>query len=147
MAAMRFRFQFRLRTLLIFTAIVATIAAWCGWQRRIVKERLETLASIVSSGGGFMCCRFEVPPVMPAEDVPRYACAIVSKGKTIVEFRAVPGSQSVFRQWLGDLIVPVIWISPKTSESSETRIRAMFPESEVVRMMADPDWSHAMSSD
>jgi hypothetical protein len=36
---MRFRFQFRLRTLMIVIALLAIPMAWVGWQVRIVEHR------------------------------------------------------------------------------------------------------------
>ena len=46
-------FQFSLRTLLIFTAIVAIPCAYVGWQARFVRQRRAMLSAVIDSGGGY----------------------------------------------------------------------------------------------
>ena len=46
-------YQFSLRTLFIFTAIVAIPYAYVGSQARIVRERRAMLSAVIDSGGGY----------------------------------------------------------------------------------------------
>jgi hypothetical protein len=47
-------FQFSLRTLLIFTMVVAVACGWVGWQAKIVRERLHVLHRVETVDNGMV---------------------------------------------------------------------------------------------
>jgi hypothetical protein len=94
-------FQFSLRTLMIFTMVVAAACGWVGWQAKIVRDRKSELNRTVNMR----------------------LVGIDSDDQA----KAIPWVRRLF----GDVSVNSISMPPETTIDELDRLRALFPESKV----------------
>jgi len=98
------RFQFGLSRALVVISIMALVAAWFGFERRLVRERRLLASDIFQRGGS----------VYTAADL------------------AMRGQVNPFRQWLGDEPISTIYLPPPDfTDKDFSRARAAFPEAHV----------------
>jgi hypothetical protein len=95
------RFQFSLRSLMIFTMVVAVACGWVGWQAKIVRDRKSELNRTVNMR----------------------LVGIDSDDQA----KAIPWVRRLF----GDVSVNSISMPPDTTIDELDRLRALFPESRV----------------
>jgi hypothetical protein len=94
-------FQFSLRSLMIFTMVVAVACGWVGWQAKIVRDRKSELNRAVNMR----------------------LIGIDSDDRA----KAIPWLRRLF----GDVSVNSISMPPDTTIDELDRLRALFPESRV----------------
>jgi hypothetical protein len=94
-------FQFSLRSLMIFTMVVAIACGWVGWQAKIVRDRKSELNRAVNLR----------------------LIGIDSEDQA----KAIPWVRRLF----GDVSVNSISMPPDTTIDELERLRALFPESRV----------------
>jgi hypothetical protein len=103
-------FQFSLRSLLIFMAIVAIACAWLAHEAHAVQQR-KSLRQWIEEGGG--------------------TCVVNDLGSHIP-----PGSKieepSLIRRWLGDETVRTVFLPRKTSDRDLQRIKTWFPGADLI---------------
>ncbi|HEV2973083.1 MAG TPA: hypothetical protein VGY55_24160 [Pirellulales bacterium] len=105
-------FQFRLRTLFVLTALVASAAMWVGWQIRIVQQRKWLREH--SPHASFLPIE-NFNPITPNQTWP--------KG---------PPGVPWYRRMLGDEAIYKIGLEQESSENDELkRLEAAFPEAIV----------------
>jgi hypothetical protein len=128
-AAMRPRFQFRMRTMMIVVTLLAVPCGYVGSQAKIVRERESVLADIENTGGGFFSDvrttagfwnRFQVWPDDAIASIDNHA-------------QIHPSARTLIRSLLGDEGVLVIWLPDTTAHSEEMRIRKCIPEAYIWR--------------
>jgi hypothetical protein len=94
-------FQFSLRSLMIFTMVVAVACGWVGWQAKVVRDRKSELNRAVNMR----------------------LIGIDSDDQA----KAIPWVRRLF----GDVSVNSISMPPDTTIDELKRLRALFPESRV----------------
>jgi hypothetical protein len=94
-------FQFSLRSLMIFTMVVAVACGWVGWQAKVVRDRKSELNRAVNMR----------------------LIGIDSDDQA----KAIPWVRRLF----GDVSVNSISMPPDTTIDELNRLRALFPESRV----------------
>jgi hypothetical protein len=94
-------FQFSLRSLMIFTMVVAVACGWVGWQAKIVRDRKSELNRAVNMR----------------------LIGIDSDDRA----KEIPWMRRLF----GDVSVNSISMPPDTTIDELDRLRALFPESRV----------------
>jgi hypothetical protein len=114
-------FQFRLRTLMIVVALLAVPLGYVGWQAKVVRERKETAAEVESLGGMV----FRASSIWFGEE---------EVTLTFGKFRFAPPypSPPFLRSWLGDEAVLGVSLPDSTPRTTIERIRATFPEAQIV---------------
>ncbi len=123
------RFQFRLRTLMIVVTLLAPFFAYVAWQARIVSERKAMVAEIESLGGGIFSGRRTTAgfwnrfPNWPGEAV----AFLDSQNDRPSE------AQGTTRWLLGDDAVLVIWLPTTVAPAEQARIKQCFPEAYIWR--------------
>ena len=111
----RRRFQFSLRTLLIFVTLVATLAALAGWQVNYIRERQAALRWLRQGAGWVITtAEYEQLPNQPPHD---------PSGPS----RQIPP----WRRWLGDEPIASLGFEHKISQADRQRVSRLFPEAEI----------------
>ena len=109
------RFQFSLRTLLIFVAILAIPSWYVGAQWRIVQCRREIRNEYEKKGVLF----WDIPMLMSRTahdpDIP------------------------LVRRWMGDKSMWLLELPESCSDSEMHEIHSGFPEADIVKMRAKPN--------
>ena len=101
-----FRFQFSLRTLLIFVTLLAIPCGYVGYQKKIVANRQEMLKKIKEDRGDWVRSDLMI--------------------KTELRW---PGYQPPWiRRLFGDIAVGEIFVQPQTDLSTVDEIQETFPE-------------------
>jgi hypothetical protein len=111
------RFQFRLRTLLIFVTVFCVAGGWSVNQIRIVQERKALLNHVIAFEGFFVTGKMQVR----ANKEVRYSDLYRSLAPAPAR-PTVPG----YREWFGDEAIGVIGIPTDSPRLSE--LRDAFPE-------------------
>jgi hypothetical protein len=102
----RYRFQFRLRTLMIGVTLLAVPLGYVGWQAKIVRDRRALLDSIKAAGGGDETAMFHN--------------------------NASPPPPPWLRRILGDETVELLLVPPATDEETMARIHRLFPDTRIL---------------
>lgn len=111
---LRYRFQFRLRTLFVVMTVLAIPCAWVGWQAKTVRARRAMLDQVLLEyNGGSSVWPYDWPN--PPKD---------RNGVVI----SIPW----IRRLLGDVTVTAIELPPDTSIEERRRVHAFFPEATMI---------------
>jgi hypothetical protein len=111
------RFQFRLRTLLIFITVFCVVVGWGIGQVRMVRERKSLLDHAIAFGGFYVTGDMEVR----ANRQVGWSDLYISLAPSTVH-PTIPQ----FRGWLGDEAIGVIGIPSESPRLEE--LKAAFPE-------------------
>jgi hypothetical protein len=123
-------FQYSLRSLMIFVALVAVVCGYVGWQAKIVRERRAMRAEINRLGGDCVASPITKPEFMSVEPGDFRLLANLPSFAPLIDGND-DEEPSKIRRWLGDLIVWGIWLPDGVSHSDAVRFAKCFPEASV----------------